>query len=396
MSGKKGQSASNTGALVIIIGLLIILYILFLPPSERAELLGEDNESDDDNNNDLDINTTLLSEHIGRLDYLRYDNKIHDIPSFRIITQTEGIILKSINSLYVKSGSFEKISKNLTFEINKDLTKNTLLSFNLNEARGRLIITLNGHEIFSADLNTGTAKPISLSQEYLESKNLLSFKVSNTGIAFWKINEYSMENLLITADVTDLSQSESLQFFYLSDVEVLNMDDSTLRFYADCDLDTVGPLIIKLNGVRTFSSTADCGIYNSLILDKNLLLEGKNQLGFLTSKGSYLIDRVSVSTQLKELNYPVYYFDMDEDLFDEDGEKLKEDYNIMLRLSFVDNEEKRAEIKINGIRTNLRTDELEYEREIDWYVLSGSNSIEIIPQTLLEIREMLIEVEEED
>ncbi len=393
--GQAGPGAGGSAVLIILIAIVMILYILFLPPDDRAELLGENGTSTSDDTTLSGINKTVLKEHVGRLDYLRFDYRVHDIPSFRIYSNIEGTVLKSLDSLYTKTTIFDEISKEVAFSSDESLTDNVLLSFNVKEGKGRLIISLNDHEIFNREIDDGTPNPVIIPKEYLEEKNSLIFKVSKPKFAFWRINDYLLENILITGDITDLSQSESIQNFYLSDVEINNIDAITLRFYPSCDIKEVGPLTVKLNGYKIYSTVADCGVYTSLSLDENDLFEGKNELEFLTPEGSYLIDRVSIKTQLEEVLYPVFYFDLDDSLFDENDD-LKSNFNVSLVFEFVNDDEKRAELKLNGRRTHLRTFDLEYAKEINSYVESGSNSIEIIPETVIDIRELRVEIEEEE
>ncbi|MBU0472035.1 MAG: hypothetical protein KKF65_05390, partial [Nanoarchaeota archaeon] len=217
---KRGQqpAATSAGILIIIIAVILVMYILFLPPEERADLLGEENETSGVGLTESGYNKTLLEENIGRLDYLSFDYREHDIPSFRIYSEKQGTVLKSLSSIYVTHNIGNKKSYNVSFQVDKKYSSNTFLSFNVKESRGRLEIYLNGREIFNGVLDDGSPLPIELPKDVLESKNNLMFKASNPGIVFWKNNEYLLENVLITADVLDVSNSVSRQFFYLSDV----------------------------------------------------------------------------------------------------------------------------------------------------------------------------------
>ncbi|MBC8500479.1 MAG: hypothetical protein H8D38_01825 [DPANN group archaeon] len=392
---RRGQQPAASGAavLVIIITAILILYILFLPPEDRAELLGEENKTEDKYKTPSGFNETLLREHIGRLDYLKFDYREHDIPSFRIYSEKEGTAIKSINSLYVRKSLGEEKFFDLSFEIEERLTTNAMLAFNVKRSRGRLELYLNNAEIFNGVLSEGTPSPIELPKDFLNDKNVLSFKVSSPGIAFWRNNEYLLENVVITGDVLDVTHSRSRQFFYISEIENLNLESVKLKYYPNCDIRSVGPLLIYLNGEEVFSGVADCGIYNTLYVDKNSVFEDRNELEFVATEGSYFFDRVSVRTELKELLYPVYYFELDESLFDDD--ELNETFNVTLRLRFVNEDDKRLEYLINGRRKHIRTDELTYTARLDDYVLSETNSLEIIPRTVIDIAELLVTLDEE-
>ncbi|MFH1589789.1 MAG: hypothetical protein ABIB43_04450 [archaeon] len=395
---KRGQQASAGGAgiLIIVIAAILVMYILFLPPDERAALLGE-NDTSSINGEEITSsghNKTLLKEHIGRLDYLKSDSKEHDIPAFRIYSQKEGTVLKTLGSLYVRNGLGNDKFYNMTFKIDESLTTDVKLSFSVKDSKGRLELYLNGHEIFNGYLSEGTPAPIDLGKELLEDVNVLSFKVSSPGLVFWRTNEYALENIMLTGAVLDISHSTSRQFFYVSKEEQLNLEEVKLKYYPTCSAKEVGPLMIYLNGEEVFSGVADCGIYNLLILDKNIIFEDKNELEFVATQGSYFLDRVSVNVDLEEPLYPVFYFELEEEFFT--GDRLDDNYNVTMRLRFVNNEEKRLEYLINGYRKLIRTEELIYDRLLNDYVVEGTNSLELIPKTEADIVELKVFLDEEE
>ncbi|MBU0471467.1 MAG: hypothetical protein KKF65_02500, partial [Nanoarchaeota archaeon] len=219
-------------------------------------------------------------------------------------------------------------------------------------------------------------------------KVLLEENIGRLDYISFDYREHDIPSFRITTN------DSSKQFFYISDVEKLNLDDVKLKYYPNCDSKTVGPLLISLNGDEVFSGISDCGVYNTLYLDKNAVFKDKNELEFVATEGSYLIDRVSVRTELKELVYPVYYFELDEELFYDDD--LKDDFNVSMSLRFVNNEEKRLEYNINGIRRQVSTDNFKYVVKLDDYVVSGTNSLELVPKTVIDITELLVTLDEED
>ncbi|MBU1201667.1 MAG: hypothetical protein KJ583_06960 [Nanoarchaeota archaeon] len=395
---KRGQGASAGGAaiFVILIAVLIVIYILFLPPQNRAELLGEN----DTNNGDNGVNglsKVLLQEHVGRLDYLKFDYREHNIPSFRIYASREGKTLKNVNSIFVKNGVGDKKFFNFTFDIDKKLTSNLQLTFNVEDSAGNLELYLNGQEIFSGFIDKGTPQPISLPSEFLSQRNVLSFQVSSPRFAIWRTNRYQLKNVVITGDVLDVSNSKNKQFFYLSDVEYNNLETIKLKFYPNCQVTTVGPMMIYLNGEILFSGVADCGVYKILPLDKNFVTNDRNELEFIVTEGSYLIDRVSVVVQLESLTYPVFYFELDEDKdYVLNDEFDKDNYNITMTLRFVNKDSKNLEYLINGRRKYIRTTDLKYTINLDDYVEVGTNSLELIPKSLVDIAELKVVVVEDD
>jgi|FLOH01.1.fsa_nt_gi hypothetical protein len=390
---KRGQAAGGAAILIIVIAAILVIYILFLDPVDRADLLGEDDKTSSEGQTSAGFNKTLLDESIGRLDYLRFDYREHEIPSFRINAQTEGSILKSIRTVYVQNGVGNDKYYNLSFSIDKSLTNSVFLAFNIKSSSGKLIIKLNGRELFYGYLDKGSMEPMSLPLEFLEKNNVLTFEVSSPGFAFWRTNEYSLDNVMLTGDVLDLSNSVSRQFFYISDLEKNNLDTVKLKFFPNCDVSSSGPLNVYFNGAQVSSGIVDCGIYNIIALDKNDVFEDRNELEFIVTEGSYFVDRITVRTDLESLLYPVYYFDLDEDLFE--GEELKNEFNVSIHLRFVNDDEKLMEYLINGRRKHISTQELSYEAVLDDYVFAGTNSLELVPKSVIDIASLKVMLEEE-
>lgn len=328
MINKRGQSATLAAVFVLVICVLIIFYILFLTPEDRAELLGEEysgsssgTSSSDGSSSSGNLNEVLLSEHIGRLDYLKTDTIEQSMPSFRIATFTEPEEIKTISSIYVQNGVMDQEFHNFTFTIDEGLTEDLLLSFNIKKAEGRLIIYLNGHIIENNEMSVGSPAPIELPEDYLKEKNQIDIAVSGVGWAFWSYNEYILENIKITAQVTDVSGSSGAQRFHIDEEEYNNIDEIKVRFYPECAIDQVGPLVIRVNGVKIYSTIGDCGIYNVLQIGKDAVIPGENSITFSTDQGSYLIDNIKIIMELEELIYPVYYFEMDDDYFTQETDE---------------------------------------------------------------------------
>lgn len=324
--GAATHNANSSAILIIIVTVLIILYILFLPPSDRAELLGENSGGSSTGSGSSTSSSsgstvrlpsmTLMTEQIGELSAFTDDEKEHVVPSFTISTSAESTSIKEVKSLYVKSSTFETLIKNVTFNVDRDLTKDLKFSFNIGDvADGRLMIVLNGEQIMNSFYDAKTSQYVVLPKDLIMQYNVLTIGVSSTGWAFWDANEYLLTDLSITGEVTDLSSSESEQMFTLSKEEVKFLDRGVLKFYADCTQRVVGKLRIKMNGETIFNSVADCGSPNTIELDKNILREGKNELSFLTEQGAYVVSDIIVKTYLEEAIKPIYYFDLDNRYF---------------------------------------------------------------------------------
>ncbi len=328
MKFKKAQSAGSAGTLVVLIAGLILLYILFLPSAERQALLGDEYTYPSSSTETTSSVTTpqqaaealaeetILSESPGRIYYLKESSYEHSLSAVNLYTTTNAQALFSQESLYTKNGIFDELPRNLTFYLDDpDYTDNVLLSFNVKSSQGRLAIKLNGNLIFDSEIAEGSAQPMDLSAYKLSDVNTLEFSVSDVGYKFWTTNEYDLNTIQITGDVTDISQQTSKTTFTVSDTEKFNLERARLYFYPDCNPREVGPLKINVNNNMVYNSVPDCQQINVVEFSPTALSAGDNYLLFKTEKGKYLIYSISVKTELSEQEYPVYYFDIDEDAF---------------------------------------------------------------------------------
>ncbi len=387
LKSRKGNepSAANAGVVVILIAGLIIFYLLWISPVDRANLLGE-NTTDSDGDGIIDSDSDyelLLQENIGRLTKLPYSERNHDLSALSVSTKTSAQEIKHFDNLYVRNSVFTKKFPEIRFTIDESITKNLKLSFNLEKSAGILMIYLNGNEIFAGEMIQQSPPALMLPEEYLQDINTLTFYLYRPSWAFWQINEYMMNNVNILGDVTDFSNTAGEVDFQISNIEFDNIDEATFFFFPECELDKVGKLTITLNNQKIYSAVPDCGIQNYVVLNPYDLQSSKNTLGFKTEKGYYLIDQIRVKTELKDQIFPVYYFDLDEEYFEDDtygNPELKEKYyDVNVTIRFVNNDWKNLKLWINGFQRQISSHEIVYELNLDSFVVPKSNSIELIP-----------------
>ena len=395
MRRKAQASGAGAAILVAIIAALIVLYILFLPPEEREALLEGNGTTGGPGGGESVVsgNATILLESPGRLDFLSQKEIEHTMPSVNLFTTTRAIVLESRQSIYVKNAWFDRSFYNITFPI-EDLenTDNIQLVFNVKQASGRLLITLNGNEVFSSEVSTANIEPIDLPKRYLEEENAIGIEVSGVGWKFWRTNEYNLENIKITGSVTDKSSQESKVVFQVSSTEKNNLDRVFVKFFPECDVKKVSPLEVFLNNNQIFSSVPDCGIARSLEISPHYLLSDENTIIFRTAEGKYLIDNLIVKSELKELTYPTYYFDINKTI---QSDVLDGKLDAVLYLLFVDElEKKNAELTINTHKAGVDTRDREYSLNINPYIREGSNVVMIKPKTTLDVVELKVALEE--
>jgi hypothetical protein len=76
-----------------------------------------------------------------------------------------------------------------------------------------------------------------------------------------------------------------------------------------------------------------------------------------------------------------------------ESEELKPDYSVLMTMKFTDDtQRKKGDIYVNGHLMRLETPGLTYQKDISELVVPGSNSIEIVPFSDLNIRELKVDV----
>ena len=377
---KLAQSANHAGVTVILIAVIIIFYILFLSPAERAELLGEPIPGTGGPGSPIPgAKTVLFSQTPGRL-YPPSANFVeHTMPSFLVFTVTNANELKRTESLYVKNSAFSDKSEEMVFFYDPRTTNDVKLSFNVREHSGMLIIWINEYKIFEAEVTEGSPKPIALPKEYLTSKNTLTFQVSTPGAAFWRVNEYMLDNVLVSGKVTDYSGALSEQHFSIPDKEFENLESAVFDFLPDCPPREEGLVQILINNRMIYTGYPDCGVHTSIEVSKGFLNSGDNILVATTNTGSFLIDMPKITTFLKESVQPVFYFNLPAQIFDAMyfGERA-----VVLTLRFTDATSiKRGNVEINGFKIYFETQDLVYQTFVDpEFLMVGPNSVKITPQ----------------
>jgi len=387
---KKRAQAPAAGAaalLVFIIAVAILLYILFLPPGERAELL--DGNLTSNGTSETRSNMTLILESPGTVNYLEEDEIEHSIPSIRLFSQTSANLMMKKESISFKTSWFGTEEARTTFEVDDPAnTENIILTFNIREGKGLLNIYLNNKLLYSG-LPGDQIKPIVI--QNVDITNTLEFKPADVGWKFWQKNYYILENIRIVGDVTDVSKQKSRSTFIVTRTEKDNLKRTFLKFFPECTPGSVGVLDAYINNHNVFSAVPDCGLLTSIQFLPQYLSSGENTVMFRTTQGNYILDTITVKSELKEIVNPIYYFKLEKDEFN-DIEDNKLDVN--LTMTFVDDiQTKRAKLIINGIEIHLNQEERIYSKLLDPYVVLGNNALEIEPSTTLDIVELEIELQ---
>src|SRR3989344_2952160 len=390
---KRGQAAGAAVLLIIIVGLLIG-FIVMVSPQERADILGENISKSSSSGKITEAATekNMLTVYPGRIDYLAQREIEHPLPVINIFTRTSAEVLDERNVIYTKKGIFSETAGEFKFTI-ADLanTDKVLLNFRVLTAEGRLIISLNGVDIFDAELDEGTIQPISLPQNLLQDSNTLTFTVSSPGIAFWRTNEVSLENVKIIGEVTNVEAQYSKNLFLISETEWDNLEKVVLKLQPDCIFNEVGKLSVKINENEVYNGVPDCDLAMVPIeFSSELLYPGENEIVFYTEKGTYLLSHVQIISRLKEVDYATYYFELTNEQYED---VVDEDLRLRLKLDFVDvMNRKHGEIIFNGHQDYFDTKELTFTFDLSEDAVRGNNALKIKPGTTLEIRELKVDL----
>jgi hypothetical protein len=324
----------------------------------------------------------------GTLSKISSDDIEHNIPSVTLYSKKESKVLGSINALSVKSSIFG--SKDAVMQVTIDDLENTdnvLLTFLSTKRKGALIVKVNGNEVFSGELDSENPAPIRIDRKYLlNGNNRLDFSAEKPGWKFWRVNKHNLENLQLTGSVRDVSLQKSRNIFVVSATEKSNVKRSVLRFTPECQTGTTGKLNALVNSHSVYYSVPDCGGRVAIEFASDVLMQGENTIVFDSDKGNYIIDLIRITSELKEVVQPTYYFELPDGTLQDirDGK-----YSLVLRLTFIEGKEQKAgTLNINGRETGLYQTARIYTKNINDYVVDGSNAIKISPKTRLEILSM--------
>ena len=392
----KGQAAAGAAVLLAVIVGLLVMFIILIPPEDRAELLGEPlSSTTSSSSTGIEAAASaknLLTVSPGRIDYLDQTEVEHPLPVVNIFTKTEAKVLAEKNILIASQNVFSGEEDRLTFSIT-DLsnTENTFLSFRVKELTGRLIVHLNDEQIYNAPIAIGGSQVIPLHSNLLKDENTLTFAVSSPGLAFWRTNGLSFENAKIIADVTALNAQTSRNVFLVSETEKRNLDRVTLKFQPDCNFNEVGKLSITVNGREIYNAVPDCDIAMvPLEISPTQVQLGENEIIFTTERGQYLLSHVQLKSELQDVEFPTYYFDLSL----EDYNKVKAgSLRVRATIDFVDVvSSKFGDIVFNGDLRHFDTKEASDTLDLSEDVVRGTNSFKLKPKKTLEIRQLRIDL----
>jgi hypothetical protein len=394
MISKKGQdSAAGAAGLVMFMGFLIIVYMLVIPPADRNELLGINDTEDDANNGNSEGNgqATLLLESPGSLYSAKQKNFEHPLSQVVLSSQSEARVLFEKPSLYLMSSKLDSKTDTIHFSYDSRYEKlgSVLLSFNVEKAYGRLIVELNGEQIFEGSMPRGSQGPIRMPEALIKSNNLLRLSVSSVPWwRFWGRHQYQLNDVKLTGTLSRLDTLEATSIIRLSDQEVNEFQSGFIRFMTECTGGDQGVLKVFINNRLISSSVPSCPGYERIELGPEHLYSGKNEVAFMLSSGAVYISSFVLRVDIKEAKWPIYYFDINSTKWDEIQD---ENPDIFLELEFIDEGySKLALFTLNGRKLHMDTKDDTWQKRINGYLRKDSNYIRIEPETDLDVAALRI------
>jgi hypothetical protein len=357
------QAQSGAAILVALLAALIILYVLFLPPAERAALLGDGQPGTGPGGPSPPGVSNVVFSSPGGVIYPKVNPVAeHSLPSVHIRTTGSASVLAQRDRVSVSRNAFERNFETLSFRANPELTRNAVLSANLESiSGGNVIMWVNGVEVFDQPGFSRSLPPIRLTN--LEENNELHFEVTSPGFAFWRTNSYTLTNVRVVADVTDVSAARSTLRFTATPEQVAYLERAQLSFVPVCRRE--GRLAIYLSGSELFIGEPDCGVINTLAITPERLQMGENTITFETD-GDLIIDQGAVRMTGKRFENRIFRFNF---------APPQPPRPAVLRMMFADAGTKSGTIILNGNTIPFRAQDT-YALQITQYIRPGENVLQ--------------------
>jgi hypothetical protein len=362
---KKGQVKSGVSGFIMLIGILIVIFVIFMDPCEKCLLLDTDCP---DVCEERIYEKVLLLENPGLVEYS--DKIVHELNQFNLYIKSEPESDPLANDLRISKGLFADVDQELTFSIsNFNDLKNVYLSFFVSDSQGNLFIQLNDNQIFYGKIVNGETRNIELPIAYLKEVNKLEIIVDSPGLFFWKKNFYDLKNVKIEKEFEKIHSSED-RYFVVGSNEKSSLEKTELEYSLYCiSLEDDANIKIYLNDYLLNSDTiTNCRETDkSLEIDEGLVKVGENVLKFLTDNGNFLVNDIKFISYTSNEILPSYSFNV----MNQAGKNFK------LSLVFEGNGLKEGKLYINDEELDFNTYNKKIEFDIDNYIESGTNDIEV-------------------
>jgi len=396
MKSIKGQ-ASGVATFIIVLALIMLGYILLLPEDEREKLIDDDTTDDNDDEEEeeeVSGQTNLLFTSPGKVYPYEKNELTIPINSVNIFATTEEDVEELATKLTVSKNWFSDNSETITFRVeDKDLINKLQLFFFVNSGEGDIYIKFNGHTVYEGDISS-TDSPITLPVDNLQKLNIIKIGMVSGDFSG---DEYTLSSVSVKK-TSKSEKSTERRTFQISAGEKAGLKKAKLEYFVNCrriDPSEQGDLTVMLNG-RELSREhvfCDAGTQTQPIIS-SYLLAGKNSLEFKVNKGEYSIEGIEIDVETKNMYYPQFNFELE----DEEYEEIKsDDIEAYVQFKFPNDKDlKKATVTINEYQISFNTEDDNYKRKISSYLSRGTNYIKIIPKLDFEISSLKVYLTEEE
>ena len=379
---RRGQATSAVFGLVLLIALFIVLYVLLLPPEDRNELLNNTTPGKNGSGGGTSAGIqTLVSESPGLVSSTEEGKLEHELSPINLFVKTEPQIIALADSASVEKSSFGEKEQNFAFRVEDIENLNDVkLSFTVSDAKGKLIIKLNGNVVFQSEVGEGS-RIVNLPTSYVGEQNEMIIAVNSPGIAFWSKHYYSLKDIKVKTSFEKLNPQESREFI-LAENEKESITKSHVEYRIYCNsLEGEGSKSkIYLNDVPLYSETIpdSCAGERNIAINPKDFLKSENKLTFSIEAGDYQINELKVVNEVEDVDKLTYRFDISKQQLQQikDNEK-----DVIMDLTLgAAKERKRGEVIINDQSFSFDLTAESYTKVLSSYIVEGENLIKIVPK----------------
>lgn len=242
------------------LGIFLVIALLAYLEESASSFISSNSLSEEkvDILNLADIKTTISQNATYYLDKYVFGSIGSATTSTRTITLNKIYVgkklayksLRTESNFVVKNGLFEKSFKEISFDLTQPLTLKVSFKVNNTNKYGRLIIKINGKEIFRNYTYSGQKISFIIDRDYLSTHNLLLIEAENSLPKLWAPTAYEITNFKIEA--LDYASHEGYVEFELYPEEYQGLSKLEFKFVV-ADSNEAGDLEFYMNGKKVYA-----------------------------------------------------------------------------------------------------------------------------------------------
>lgn len=388
MFRKRGQ-AGNIATLISLIALFMLVYILLLPQEARDELLNrEDGRTRISSGVESNVEV-LFSKFVGDVSPLKQSKGvIHTIAGVNLFSNVENEIVTLAEELLITKSTFSENFQSFDFLLDYPKgVKKAELYFLIGNSEENLIISLNGRQIFNADVQPNSQRLVELPLGDLREINTITFSSSG---GFFSNGEHELRDLRLRKQV-EINNRISERTISIPATELKDLEKSILSFSVYCSHDENELLRFLVNDNVVYSDVPFCNLRRVEIeVDSSFVKSGANKLVF-ESDGDYVVEQVEWQSLLRGERESEYAFSIEETDYTDARRGLSQVF-VVFEFALSD-ELKTFDFYVNDKKFEINTLNADYTIDISDYLERGNNLMRLRPRNSFEIIDMRVELE---